>query len=134
MKQYTKSQKIFYIVLPFVLIPVLVILGRYISNYTHLFPPCPSYTLLHFSCPGCGTTRAVTALLHGDILLSLRQNPFVIIGIVLIALVYVEFLLKVFNKKLPFEIFSNMKITWTVLIALGIFTVMKNIFPILAPI
>ena len=34
------------------------------NNY---FPRCPSYWLLGVYCPGCGITRALHALLHGDV-------------------------------------------------------------------
>jgi len=29
-----------------------------------LFPPCPFYALTGYQCPGCGTQRALHALLH----------------------------------------------------------------------
>jgi hypothetical protein len=46
------------------------------------FPPtqysfylrCPVYALLHLQCPGCGTTRALAALLHGHFAEALRLN------------------------------------------------------------
>ncbi len=48
-----------------------------------LFPPeqysfylqCPFYHYLHLECPGCGTTRALAALLHGNIAEAFRLNP-----------------------------------------------------------
>ncbi len=54
-----------------------------------LLPPCMFHTLTGFSCPGCGCTRAVAALLRGDLLLSLRLNP----GILYCAVIYILFLL-----------------------------------------
>lgn len=36
------------------------------QRYT-FYPQCPIYRYLHLKCPGCGTTRALAALLHGDI-------------------------------------------------------------------
>ncbi|HZY61934.1 MAG TPA: DUF2752 domain-containing protein [Edaphobacter sp.] len=38
------------------------------------YPQCPIYRLLHVQCPGCGTTRALAALLHGHIAEALRFN------------------------------------------------------------
>ena len=36
---------------------------------------CPFYRLTGLYCPGCGSGRAVRALLAGDLPLSFRQNP-----------------------------------------------------------
>jgi hypothetical protein len=38
------------------------------------YPQCPVYRYLHLQCPGCGTTRALAALLHGHISEALRLN------------------------------------------------------------
>lgn len=46
--------------------------------------PCVFLELTHLYCPGCGGTRAVIALLHGNILQSLRFNPAVFLGIIVI--------------------------------------------------
>lgn len=41
-------------------------------------PPCALHRMTGFYCPGCGGTRAVTALLHGEILISLYYHPVVV--------------------------------------------------------
>lgn len=38
------------------------------------YPQCPVYGYLHLQCPGCGTTRALAALLRGHIVEALRLN------------------------------------------------------------
>lgn len=38
--------------------------------------PCMFAKVTHEPCPGCGSTRAVLALLHGDLHDVLRYNPF----------------------------------------------------------
>lgn len=37
--------------------------------------PCAFARIFHTPCPGCGSTRAVLALLHGDLPNVLRYNP-----------------------------------------------------------
>ncbi len=45
-----------------------------------IFPPCPILHLTGWQCLGCGGTRAMYSLLHGDILRSLAMNPLVVAG------------------------------------------------------
>jgi hypothetical protein len=39
-----------------------------------LYPVCPVRQYLHIDCPGCGATRALAALLRGQLLDALRLN------------------------------------------------------------
>jgi len=36
---------------------------------------CPVAVFFHASCPGCGMTRAMHLLFHGEVLASLRMHP-----------------------------------------------------------
>lgn len=47
------------------------------NNY---FPRCPSYWFFGVYCPGCGITRALHALLHGDVAQALAYNPLAILA------------------------------------------------------
>jgi ribosomal protein S27E len=38
------------------------------------YPVCPIHRFFDIDCPGCGATRALTALLHGNVLEALRLN------------------------------------------------------------
>jgi hypothetical protein len=42
---------------------------------TGLFLVCPFYALTGFACPGCGTTRGLHQLLHGNVGAAFRFNP-----------------------------------------------------------
>lgn len=39
------------------------------------YPPCPFHRLTGLHCPGCGSTRACHALLHGQLRQALAYNP-----------------------------------------------------------
>ena len=59
----------------------------YIHQFLPLVPDfmtkCVAVRFLHLYCTGCGGTRAVGALFNGDLLGSLRLNPFVPIAALL---------------------------------------------------
>jgi hypothetical protein len=45
---------------------------------TGFYPRCPLFTSTGLLCPGCGGTRALAALLHGDFLAAWRDNGLVV--------------------------------------------------------
>lgn len=92
-----------------------------------------TYMILGIYCPGCGCTRAVQALVDGNILLSLRQNASVIIGIISALLIYSEYFFKAFGIKTS-NPFRNHIFVWVFIIALGLYYILRNFIPVLAPI
>ena len=52
----------------------LILLAFFYPTARRFFPICPSAPFFHIYCPGCGSTRAVWCLLHGDVVGSLRNN------------------------------------------------------------
>lgn len=64
----------------------LVVVGIMLLQRYDILPsiPCGVHEFLNVYCPGCGGTRALFALLHGQILQSLICNPAILFGAVLI--------------------------------------------------
>ncbi len=79
-------------------------------------PDCIFYRLTSLKCPGCGSTRALYALLHLNFKESFMQNPFVLLFVpfFVFAVVYP----KILNGKLSPILLS---------ISLILVTVIKNI-------
>lgn len=55
----------------------IIVLGLFDPSTTP-FPRCPFKMLTGFDCPGCGSQRAIHALIHGHLLQALRLNAFLI--------------------------------------------------------
>lgn len=51
-----------------------LLLWRFPPQQYPFYPQCPIFQYLHLQCPGCGTTRALAALLHGNVAAALRLN------------------------------------------------------------
>jgi len=47
----------------------------------HFYPVCQFHRLTGLNCPGCGMTRALYALLHGDFVTALQDNALLVIAI-----------------------------------------------------
>src|SRR5229473_3201521 len=58
-----------------------VILYRFDPATVHGYPPCVFHALTGLQCPGCGTTRALHHLLHGDIAGAFRLNAMLFVVI-----------------------------------------------------
>ena len=51
----------------------------------HIYPVCMFHQLTGWNCPGCGGTRAIYALLHGQLWLALRDNALAVLGLLALA-------------------------------------------------
>jgi len=45
------------------------------------FPVCPFRALTGFACPGCGSTRGLHRLLHGDVVAAFQFNPLFVLSL-----------------------------------------------------
>lgn len=88
--------------------------------------PCAVHDLLHVYCPGCGGTRAIFALLQGQILTSLYYNPAIVLG-VLLALYYEIGVFMTLVKKNGKPYFcTNLTFVVIYLLIVGIFAIVRN--------
>jgi hypothetical protein len=67
-----------------------------------LFPRCPFYSCTGLKCPGCGSQRALHALLHFRIGQAFAENPLLVISIPYLLFSLFLFLIKRKGKALLF--------------------------------
>ena len=101
------------------------------------FPKCALYMATGFSCPGCGSTRALYQLTHGDVLEAMRLNPGLIALITLGITDYVRFVVSVIRGN-PFQtLFGRLKLLGALMGVMLVYGVIRNLpwplFESLAP-
>ena len=58
-----------------------VILYRFDPTVARFYPHCVFHDLTGLQCPGCGTTRALHHLLHGDVAGAFRLNAMLFVAV-----------------------------------------------------
>ncbi len=48
---------------------------------SRFYPPCAFHALTGLHCPGCGATRCLHALAHGDVAQALAYNPLLVVAL-----------------------------------------------------
>jgi hypothetical protein len=57
----------------------LLLLRLFDPATSGIFPPCPLRYVTGWYCPGCGSLRAIHALLHGDLRQAWAMNPLTVL-------------------------------------------------------
>jgi hypothetical protein len=96
-----------------------------------VMPPCPFHALTGLYCPGCGSTRATRALLHGDLLAAWHFNPLFVLTLPLMAAILIS------AQVSPRPLGGSPRLGWSVLAAIVLFGIARNLpfapFTALAP-
>jgi len=94
---------------------------------THSFyPVCLFHAMTGLNCPGCGMTRALSALLHGNFLLALKDNALFVVTLAGM-LIWSTGLAwrKLRNQPVTFNV--PPKFLWTFLAVALVFGVLRNL-------
>ena len=63
------------------------------------FPSCVFRSLTGFTCPGCGSTRALHEILHGDFATAFTLNPLLLLAVPFLIFVLLRFTLTVLRGR-----------------------------------
>ena len=116
---------------------LLVVVWRFDPDRAPFYPPCWFHRITGLHCPGCGTTRCLHALLHGDLAQAAANNVLSLALLpVVLAWLCVRLTESMWGVRLPRLHFPRW-FGWVVAGALLVFWILRNVplFPctLLAP-
>jgi len=91
------------------------------------FPRCFFYTVTGYKCPGCGSQRAIHAILNGNFVEALSYNAFLLVSIPII----VFYLLNDYTKVVPSrvsEVATHPVVIAGLCVAIVLWWVLRNVF------
>lgn len=96
-------------------------------NTEGVFPKCAFYVLTGWKCPGCGSQRALHALLHGDITGAFHMNMWIPVAAVYIVLVAIALFFSNRNSRYS-KIVTNDYLFATFLLFTIAWFVLRNVY------
>ena len=97
-----------------------------INEKTEYGIPCIFHELTGFLCPGCGITRCIISILHGNLYEAFRYNAFVFIGLPFFIFIYINNLFNLLTNKGK-KIVVPEKVLIILVIVLIAFGIVRNI-------
>ena len=92
-----------------------------------MFPKCEFLLLTGYKCPGCGSQRAIHALLNGNVVEAFKHNAMLFIAIPWIALCLFAETQRVRNPRLYLRLNAPLLI-WLFLAMVLLWWLLRNIF------
>lgn len=104
------------------------------SGYLLLFEPgksgfflaCPFRKLTGFTCPGCGSTRALHRLIHGDVVAAFQFNPLFTLALPLLVYVLLRYTDAAIRGKPINPNRLNAKYIWVLFVVILSFWIFRN--------
>ena len=121
-------------ILPAVMPPAIlafaaILLLRFPPAQYSFYPQCPFHELLHLQCPGCGATRAIAAILHGNVIEAMNQNALITLLLPLAATYGILCYMRLLQRKSLRRPQPPPAIIYTALTLAAIFTIVRNLPP-----
>ena len=91
-----------------------------------LFPACPFRTLTGFTCPGCGSTRGLHQLLHGNLIAAFELNPLLILSLPFLLYALLSYTSNVFRGQPIQKNALPAKYIWALFVVVLFFWIFRN--------
>ncbi len=122
-----KRRKYIGILTAAVLLALAAVYFFFDPNTEGVFPKCAFYVLTGWKCPGCGSQRALHALLHGDITGAFHMNMWIPVAAIYIVLVMIALFFSNRNSRYS-KIVTNDYLFATFLLFTIAWFVLRNVY------
>ena len=124
-----RKSAIYQLIAVFIAVMILSLLYFfYPATSNHFYPRCIFHAITGLYCPGCGSQRAISSLLHGKILMAISFNLLSVLSLPFIIYSAFVFTWNVFSiKKMEQKIFYSPFFIRMVLIIVITFWICRNI-------
>lgn len=117
---------------PLVLVGTGLAAGAYVylndpNQAGSIFPKCPLKHLTGFDCPGCGLTRSVYSLMHGDVVSAISHNLLILFVVPWLAMALVRWTAQRLGHEVPRLFTVEEWMVPAMVVLLAIFTVARNL-------
>jgi len=93
---------------------------------TGFFPACPFRTLTGFTCPGCGSTRGLHRLLHGDVIGAFEFNPLLVLSLPFLIYAFLRYSNATMRGRPIKRHQLNAKYIWALFVVIVSFWIFRN--------
>ena len=118
------------VVIALSVVAIIVFVAVYLifnPSTSSFFPKCVFLSATGYKCPGCGSQRAVHALLHGDLAAAFRYKALLLIAIPWIALCLFAESQRVRNPRLYARL-NAPRLIWLFLVMVFLWWLLRNVF------
>lgn len=92
------------------------------------FPVCPFYAITGLYCPGCGTLRALHALLHADIRSAFGFNAVTVLLFPMLVVAWLSVGIAGIGGRQPPRLWNAPRWTgWAIAVGVGLFWILRNV-------
>lgn len=110
-----------------VLAVTLIVIYGSVNPENKFFPKCFFWVVTGLKCPGCGSQRAIHALLNGDIGGAWGYNAMMVLFIPVVVVMGVASLVRLRNPRL-YNFVNSRWVIWAVFIIVVGWGIVRNIF------
>ena len=93
---------------------------------TGFFPACPFRMLTGCTCPGCGSTRGLHRLLHGDVVAAFEFNPLMVLVLPFLLYALVRYTAAAWRGRPLQRHYLDAKYIWMLLAVVMSFWIFRN--------